>query len=127
MHTNQRYFRLKNDGSVEATDIAHAGHDRIAQTDITTRKGVRLAWVSTVFLGINHRFSAYDDGDTRPILFETMVFCVKTTDEIGNGLEWLTRQYCTLQEACDGHKQVVREAEELIIAAGVDIVKESER
>jgi hypothetical protein len=37
---------------------------RVAQTE------TRLFWVSTVFLGLDHRFS----GDGPPILFETMVF-----------------------------------------------------
>lgn len=51
--------------------------------------------VSTVFLGLNHRFS----GDGPPILFETMVFG-------GEFDQWLKR-YCTWAEAETGHQEMI--------------------
>lgn len=65
------------------------GRRRVAET--TTRDGI---WISTVFLGIDHRF-----GDGHPILWETMVF----RDE--NGCEnW---RYTTRGAALAGHNRVV--------------------
>lgn len=53
--------------------------------------------VSTVFLGLDHRYS--DEG--LPILFETMVFD-------GNGFdEQDMERYCTYKEALDGHWAMV--------------------
>jgi hypothetical protein len=57
----------------------------------TVREGVD---VSTVFLGLDHRF---DDGP--PLLFETMVF------RNGNGDE--EERYSTWDEAVTGHKAMV--------------------
>jgi hypothetical protein len=61
--------------------------------------------VSTVFLGVDHRF-----GNGRPILFETMVFyrCPihrggRTTDDE------IQERYCTWLEAEAGHRRVVAE------------------
>lgn len=51
--------------------------------------GVR---VSTIFLGLDHRFS----GDGPPILFETMIF--------GGPHDGYQERYCTWEEAKEGHK-----------------------
>lgn len=61
------------------------------------------AWVSTVWLGIDHGF-----GYGAPILFETMVFG-------GEFDEWCLR-YQTRAEALDGHRRVVA-----ALQAGVDL------
>lgn len=53
-------------------------------------------WISTVFLGLDHRFG----GDGPPLIFETMVFS-KDRDE-----EDMER-YTTLEEAEAGHKKMV--------------------
>jgi hypothetical protein len=56
--------------------------------------------VSTVFLGIDHSFSAIrDNGDHKPVLFETMVF--------GGKHDQYQERYCTWDEAVAGHKRVV--------------------
>lgn len=56
--------------------------------------GVR---VSTVFLGLDHRFGT-DKGP--PILFETMVF--------GGEFDQLQERYCTWDEAEKGHAEILQ-------------------
>lgn len=53
--------------------------------------------VSTMFLGINHRF----DGEGAPVLFETMVF--------GGPMDGAQWRYETRPEAIAGHARVVKE------------------
>lgn len=55
----------------------------------TKKKGIR---VSTVFLGLNHRF-----GPGEPLLFETMIF--------GGKHDQYQDRYCTWEEAEKGHKK----------------------
>lgn len=50
--------------------------------------------VSTVFLGLDHRF-----GDGPPLIFETMVFGGTLSDEMD--------RYSTRAEAVEGHKAMV--------------------
>ena len=50
-------------------------------------------WVSTVWLGLDHRF----DGDGPPLIFETMVF------RSGSMVELDVRRYATEDEARAGH------------------------
>ncbi len=54
------------------------------------------ARISTVFLGINHRFS--DNGP--PVLFETMVF--------GGEHDEYQERYCTIEEARAGHAKALK-------------------
>ena len=65
---------------------------RIAETTIGD------AWVSTVFLGIDHNFG----GEGPPLLFETMVFFDREDlrDEI-------MMRYATYAEAREGHDSIV--------------------
>ncbi len=53
--------------------------------------------VSTVFLGIDHRFNFEDGG--APVVFETMVF--------GGTLDGEMERYCTKTEALEGHTRMV--------------------
>lgn len=62
---------------------------RVAET-----KTGKMTWVSTVFLGIDHRF-----GGDQPILFETLVF--------GGPLDGEMDRYATWEEAERGHKVMV--------------------
>lgn len=62
----------------------------------TERNGIR---VSTVFLGLDHRFGL-EQGP--PILFETMVF----KGESGNDED--CERYCTWADAEDGHWRMVQ-------------------
>jgi hypothetical protein len=64
---------------------------RVAKDD------VGAAWVSTVFLGIDHQF--IPGGPLE--IFETMVF------ENGTYREHYTERYSTWDEAVDGHRKVV--------------------
>jgi len=75
---------------------------RVGFTQITSQ-----VEVSTVFLGIDHRFG----GDGPPILFETIVF--------GGDDDENTWRYCTWDEAKAGHDRVVarlREAQRQLAA-----------
>lgn len=64
------------------------------KSKIVAQEHVGKVWVSTVFLGLDHRFGR--DGD--PVLFETMVF------RDGHGEEG--ERYCTWQQAEAGHRRV---------------------
>jgi hypothetical protein len=57
------------------------------------------AWVSTVFLGLDHSF-----GRGRPLLFETMAFSAPD-----NYRDLICRRYPTWADAERGHYEVVRE------------------
>lgn len=59
-------------------------------------------WVSTVWLGINHRF-----GPGPPLIFETMAFRDDTDGEDSPADEW-TARYSTEEQARAGHAYVVR-------------------
>lgn len=78
--------------------LTREGQDyrRVAETTLAK------AWVSTVWLGINHQY-----GSGPPLIFETMVF---------PNADNLTEEYCdrysTLQEALEGHQKAVNWAEE---------------
>jgi hypothetical protein len=58
-------------------------------------------WVSTVWLGVDHRF-----GDGPPVIFETMVFTTSARDEGRAGPEFDTRRYATEAEALAGHEEM---------------------
>lgn len=58
----------------------------------TEKNGVT---VSTVFLGIDHSFSKARE----PVLFETMIF--------GGEKDGYQKRYCTMQEALDGHNEIM--------------------
>ena len=57
--------------------------------------------VSTVFLGLNHR---YDVGP--PLIFETMVFALEEDGSV-NYSELETERYSTEEQALRGHKEIV--------------------
>lgn len=65
----------------------------VARTDLDG--GV---YVSTVFLGLDHRFSLFLD-DAPPILYETMVF-----EGPWDQSQW---RYCTREQATAAHDQIV--------------------
>lgn len=52
--------------------------------------------VSTVWLGVNHRF-----GEGQPLIFETMIF--------GGNNDGYQERYSTLGEARAGHERIVKE------------------
>lgn len=65
----------------------------------TAGRGYR---VSTVFLGLDHRFG----GGGPPLLFETMVFADRS-DSVGADVD--QRRYSTWDEAAAGHEEMVEE------------------
>jgi hypothetical protein len=73
---------------------------RVAESLVTTAGGLKL-WVSTVWLGIDHRFW----GDGPPVIFETMVFPEGHTGF--EGLDLDMDRYCHLTEAFRGHDEMV--------------------
>jgi len=70
-------------------------------------------WVSTVWLGLDHRFM----GDGPPLIFETMVFLKAQRDDPGDhGLADIdVVRYSTLQQAQEGHQAMV-----LLVRATLD-------
>jgi hypothetical protein len=74
------------------TEKRRLGHDRLTSKVL----------VSTVFLGLNHRF--IDGGP--PLVFETMIF--------GGPLDGEQYQYSEFDEAMQGHQKVVLRAERAI-------------
>ena len=65
---------------------------RVAETTLPNGR-----WVSTVWMGLNHRF-----GDGPPLIFETMVF--PSRDDMGD-LD--SDRYSTEAEAFAGHERMV--------------------
>jgi hypothetical protein len=53
--------------------------------------------VSTVFIGLDHRFGFKEEGDL-PVVFETMIF--------GGEHDGYTDRYCTYEEAKTGHHRI---------------------
>jgi hypothetical protein len=67
---------------------------------IIKQEDVGPFWVSTVFLGLDHRFG--DDGP--PVLFETMVFG-RNADGSVNYSEVHSERCCTYEEAEEMHQR----------------------
>jgi hypothetical protein len=61
-------------------------------------------WVSTVWLGSNHRF-----GEGTPLIFETMVF-----PQEGDWNEEICERYATEEEALAGHQRIVKSLQYVI-------------
>lgn len=75
-------------------------------------------WVSTVWLGIDHSFSARS---RPPVIFETMVFVSCTEEQLEERRQWWGkergerfpwedldgRRYCTEADARAGHREIV--------------------
>jgi len=78
-----------------AAEFSNTDKRKIVSTDF--EEGVT---VSTVFLGMDHRFG----GDGPPIIFETMIFC---KDGILHELDQQMWRYCTWDEAEEGHRKVL--------------------
>ena len=68
-------------------------YQHVAETTLPNGK-----WVSTVWLGLNHRYA-----DGPPLIFETMVFAVE-----GQWDERDCKRYSTEQEALTGHEAMVK-------------------
>ena len=89
-----KYYIMQDGIVVEVDDILTWGRYFNTADRTIARTQIGDALVSTVFLGLNHRF-----GPGSPLLFETMVF--------GGELEGETERYETIDEARIGHEQMV--------------------
>ena len=94
---SDRHYILKNKKAVKATLLEWAKwfetNNRIIKQD-TLDSGIL---VSTVFLGLNHRF-----GEGKPLIFETMVF------DDNDGGDHDMERYSTYEQALNGHKKMVK-------------------
>jgi hypothetical protein len=88
-----KYYIMNPDGSFYAEPdlLTWARWFEAAERSIGS-DAIGKVCVSTVFLGLNHRYSA-----GAPILFETMIF--------GGGFDGRSERYCTHAEALEGHKR----------------------
>lgn len=93
------HFVLDPDGTVRTVDAEAWGRwfstadRRIALTEVGE------ATVSTVFLGLDHRYGS----DGPPLIFETMIF--------SGPLDEYQARYSTLEQAKAGHEVAVRKAQ----------------
>jgi hypothetical protein len=78
----------------ECTDILEWGMWMQGPQRVVAKDEINGVRISTVFLGIDHRF-----GFGEPILFETMIF--------GGAQDQYQERYCTKAEAIAGHAQAV--------------------
>jgi hypothetical protein len=88
----RQWGELREHGSEEG--YTGDSYVRVAQDQVGT------AWVSTVWLGINHNWS-----DGPPIIFETMIFGDYFID--GELVDTDCARYSTEEEAIEGHKRTV--------------------
>jgi hypothetical protein len=98
---NSQFFILDEAGEVRQVDLSTWAawletHDgRIAETLIPGPYGARI---STVFLGLDHRFNL--DPDRPPLVFETMIF--------GGKQDGVSRRTSTRAEALACHEYAVK-------------------
>lgn len=96
-------YYIMQDGKVfEVDDILTYGQYFENEDWIIARTQIGDVLVSTVFLGLNHRF-----GPGAPLLFETLVF--------GGELEREMERYETIDEARIGHEQMVNRVRASVI------------
>lgn len=89
-------YILKGKKPVPAESIEQWGAFFESDKRIVAQESIGEAWISTVFLGLDHSFSGEDES---PVLFESMVF--------GGTLDGDTARYCTWSEAEQGHREMV--------------------
>ena len=81
-----------------ARDVIEWGHFFESGERIVDQTTIGDALVSTVFIGLDHRF----DGNGPPLLFETMI--------MGGPLDDYTWRYSSWDDAEAGHRGAVRKA-----------------
>lgn len=90
------YILDENNNPVHIEDTLEWGKSFENKNRIVKQEHVGDVYISTVFLGLDHRF----DEDGPPILFETMIF--------GGKHDQYQERYCTWDEADIGHRDAVR-------------------
>lgn len=109
----KHYILDENNNTVEVDLLTwgkwleHSDNRIVGYTQITSQ-----ASVSTVFIGIDHRWPGWPPGP--PILFETLVF--------GGALDGQGDRYCSYDDALTGHRMFVKRARK---AAGQKIKGEA--
>lgn len=79
-------------------------HTRVNHTEVESIKGNKYR-VSTVRLQVDHQY-----GEGSPIFYETMVFVIKSSDELDYN-DLYSKRYATLQEAVIGHGDICKAVE----------------
>lgn len=92
--TMRQWGELRELGLDPDGKYGEGSYQRVAQDT------VGKAWVSTVWLGIDHGMH-FGDEPYRPVIFETMVFGGKYDDS--------QMRYCTEWEAIKGHAEAVED------------------
>lgn len=90
------YNRQGEPISLEEFSERHKTEFRVAETTIGDK------WISTVWLGRNHRFA-----DGPPLIFETMVFQLGEDGKVSSWCELDADRYSTEEEALAGHNAIV--------------------
>lgn len=93
MWTDDKYI-LDGKTPVPCTDLIEWAKWREANNRTVGRDHIGDILISTVFLGLDHRY-----GPGKPILFETMVF--------EGPLDQEQVRYCTWDEAEKGHQEMI--------------------
>jgi len=92
---------IEKDGEIVQKPMLEAAKWMETADRIVKREMVGKYRVSTVFLGLDHRFGRGGP----PIVYETMVF------EGGDFSDLDSNRYCTKEEAISGHKEMVKKWE----------------
>lgn len=97
MEHSNRFYKLIGKQIVPCTLLAFGQSFSFEDNSRKVRKdrATRHAFVSTVFLGLDHSW-----GYGQPVLFETLVF--------GGPLNNLMDRYCTFDEAVAGHEAMLK-------------------
>jgi hypothetical protein len=98
--TMRQWAELRELGLDPDGKYGEGSYQRVAQDT------VGQAWVSTVWLGMDHGFS-WGSEHYKPVIFETMIF--------GGEHDEATMRYCTEWEAIKGHVEAVAD-----LRAGMD-------
>lgn len=96
-------YLLNEDGEFYEEEDPIRWAEGIERCRIVKKDQVNGRQVSTVFLGINHNFTAHGD----PVLWETMVFS-------GEDAAYLTRRYTSQADALNGHDEIVDQVRSLL-------------
>jgi len=89
-------YILKDEVPVLTEDTIEWGRWMETHNRVVAQAEVHNLFVSTVFLGLDHRMARVGQDDGKAILFETMVF-LRTHREIYQD------RYCSIEEAREGH------------------------
>lgn len=99
------YYKLDEEHNVIPLEGENAGLEWAKAFENTSRvvkqDTVGKYWVSTVFLGLDHRMSGLETG--KPLIFETMVFSADRKES-----EFDIERWSTWDEAVAGHEAMVK-------------------